>query len=180
MTYRTPKATLTVLVITGIVTALQYRSPLLIITLKRTPGMLPAGQWWRLITPVLINPEGRSEIIFNLPGIAILGFPVERIFGSPRWLMLYSTGAIVGVLAGTAWKPAGAGSSVAICGLLGGLAAWLLWRTAPVQLRFGGAVILLGALVLTRMRDLHGPPLMAGTLAGALMLSRDASRTDTA
>lgn len=174
MVQRIPKATLTVLVITGIVTGLQFYFPVLIVALQRTPGMLASGQWWRLLTPILINPEGWLQIAFNFPGIAIVGFLVERMFGSARWLILYMTGAVVGELAGMAWKPAGAGSSVAVCGLLGGLAAWLLWRRQPAQARFGGATILLGALVLTGMRDLHGPPLVAGALAAAVMLSRDA------
>lgn len=176
MMKKMPKATLAVLVITGILTKLQDSFPVVVVTLERTPGMLATGQWWRLITPVFINPEGWAEIIFNLSGIAIVGLIAERLFGSARWLMLYLTGAVVGELAGTVWKPAGAGSSIAICGLLGGLAAWFLCRTAAIQPRFGGAVILLGALVLTGMRDLHGPPLVAGTVAAAVMFSRDAAR----
>jgi rhomboid protease GluP len=171
---RNPKATIAVLLITGIVTVFEFRFPVLIVALERTPGMLASGQWWRLITSILINPEGWSQIVFNLSGIAIVGFLVERMFGSARWLILYLTGALVGELAGRVWKPAGAGSSVAICGLLGGLAAWLLWRRQPIQSRFGGASILLGALVLTGMRDLHGPPLLAGAFAALVMLSRDA------
>ena len=175
-----PKATLAVLFTTGILTLLQFCFPVLIVTLERTPSMLAAGQWWRLITPTLINPEGWSQIVFNLLGIAVVGFLVERMFGSARWLVLYLAGAVVGELAGSVWKPAGAGSSVAICGLLGGLAAWLLWRRQPTQSRFGGAMILLGALVLTGMRDLHGPPLVAGAFAAVVMLSRDASRASGA
>ena len=176
MVQKIPKATLAVLFITGIATLLQFCFPVFIATLERTPNMLAAGQWWRLITPILINPEGWSQIVFNLFGIAIIGFLVGRMFGSVRWLILYLAGAVVGELAGSVWKPAGAGSSVAICGLLGGLAAWLLWRRQPTQFRFGGAMILLGALVLTSMRDLHGPPVVAGAFAAAVMLSRDASR----
>lgn len=174
MAPRNLKATHAVLFITGTVTALQFRFPSLVVTLERAPGMLASGQWWRCITPVLINPEGWSQIGFNLSGIAIVGFLVERMFGSARWLIFYLTGALVGELAGSVWKPVGAGSSVAICGLLGGLAAWLLWRRHPLQSRFGGAIILAGALVLTGMRDLHGPPLLAGAFAAAVMLSRDA------
>ena len=176
MVQKTPKAMLTVLFVTGIVTGLQFCFPVLIVALERTPSMLASGQWWRLITPILINPEGWSQIVFNLPGIAIVGFLVERIFGSARWLILYLTGAVVGELAGRVWKPVGAGSSVAICGLLGGRAVSLLWRRLPTRARFGGAMILLGALMLTGMRNLHGPPLIAGTLAAAVMLSRDAPR----
>jgi len=37
-------------------------------------------------------------------------------------------------------------------------------------------MILLGALVLTGVRDLHGPPLLAGALAAAVVLSQDAPR----
>ena len=164
---RISKATLTVLFITCTLTGLQFYFPILISALERTPGMLASGQWWRLITPILINPEGWPQIVFNLFGIAIVGFLVERMFGSVCWLILYLAGAVVGELAGSVWKPAGAGSSVAICGLLGGLAAWLLWRRQPTQVRFGGAMILLGA---------HGPPVVAGAFAAAVMLSRDASR----
>ena len=160
MARKTPKATLAVLFITGIATLLQFCLPVLIVALERAPGMLASGQWWRLA------------------GIAIIGFLVERVFGSARWVILYLTGAVVGELAGGVWKPVGAGSSVAICGLLGALAAWLLSRREPVQSRVGGTIILLGALVLTGMRDLHGPPLVAGALAAAVILWRDAPQAE--
>jgi hypothetical protein len=95
----------------------------------------------------------------------VVGFLVERSFGAGRWLILYLTGALAGELAGAAWQSEGAGSSVAICGLLGGLAVWLLWRRRPIQPRIGGAFLLLGGVALTAIRNLHGPPLIAGALA---------------
>jgi rhomboid protease GluP len=174
MAHKIPKATLTVLFMTEILTGLQFFFPALIVALERRPGMLASGQWWRLITPILINPEGWRQITFNLLGIAIVGALVERLFGSRRWLVLYLVGAVAGELTGMVWKPVGAGSSVAISGLVGGLAAWLMWRNEPVQPRFGGAILVLGALVLTIMRDVHGPPIVAGACAAAVMLSRDA------
>ncbi len=177
MVQKIPKAALTVLFITGIMTGLQFFFPILIVALERTPGMLASGQWWRLITPILINPEGWLQITFNFLGIAIIGTIVERLFGSRRWLVLYLVGAVVGELSGMVWKPEGAGSSVAVCGLLGGLAAWLLWRKKPIQPRLGGAIIVLGALVLTGIRDLHGPPMVAGALSAAIMLSRKTAST---
>lgn len=176
---KAPKATLAVLLLTGIFTGLQFFFPGLIGTLERTPGMLASGQWWRLVTPVLINPEGWLQITFNLLGIAVIGAIVERLFDSRRWLVLYFIGVVVGELTGMVWKPVGAGASVAVCGLLGGLAAWLMWRKKPIQPRFGGAIIVLGALVLTGMRDLHGPPLVAGALTAAVMLTRKTALTSS-
>jgi rhomboid protease GluP len=174
MTPKIPKATLAVFLLTCLMTGMQFFFPALVGALERTPGMLSSGQWWRLITPILINPEGWRQIASNLLGIAIVGTVVERLFGSGRWLGLYLAGAIVGELTGLVWQPEGAGSSVAICGLLGGLTAWLMWRAKPIQPRVGGAILILGALVLTAMRDLHGPPIVAGAFAAAVMLSRDA------
>jgi hypothetical protein len=58
---------------------------------------------------------------------------------------------------------------VAGCGLLGALAVWLL-RIPPLPARVGGAVILACAIVLTSMRDLHGPSLLAGAFIAFVML----------
>jgi rhomboid protease GluP len=98
---------------------------------------------------------------------------VERIFGGRRWLVLYFAAGVTGEIAGFAWKPRGAGSSVAICGLVGALGAWLLRNSSPIQSRFGGVVILTGAAILTALRDLHGPPLLMGIALGWGMLRKD-------
>jgi len=170
MPSKIPKVTLFILLLTAITTGLQFFFPHLVGALERTPGALAAGQWWRLITPVLINPEGWRQIIFNFLGIAIAGTIVERLFGGVRWLILYFVGGLVGEIAGVAWRPVGAGSSVAVCGLLGALATWMLLRQGPPQPRFGGAILLAGALILIALRDLHGPSLVAGAVVAAIML----------
>jgi len=164
-----PKATVSVLLLTALGTGMGFVSPSIADTLQRTPGALSAGQWWRLITPIFINPEGWRQIAFNFLGIAVVGAIVERILGSRRWLILYFVGGLVGELAGFAWQPTGAGSSVAGCGLLGALALWLL-RIPLLQARIGGAVILGGAVVLIGMQNLHGPPLLVGACLAAVML----------
>jgi membrane associated rhomboid family serine protease len=170
--HKIPKVTFLIFLLTAIITGLQFFFPNLRAVLERTPEALAARQWWRLITPVLINPEGWRQIIFNFLGIAIAGTMVERLFGGRRWLILYVIGGFVGEIAGIAWRPVGAGSSVAVCGLVGALAAWMLLHKAR-QPRFGGTILLTGSLILIALRDLHGPPLLAGAIVGLLMLLQE-------
>ncbi len=176
---RLPVTTATVFAITAAATTLQYFFPLLPL-FERQPGALAAHEYWRLITPIFLHREGWQQIVFDFTALAIIGTIVERIFGGRRWLVLYFVAGVTGELAGFAWKPLGAGSSVAICGLLGALAAWLLRNPRPMQSRFGGMVILIGAMILTVLRDLHGPPILLGILLAWVMLQRDARETSAA
>ena len=171
---RLPITTIAVFAITAIATTLQYFFPLLP-RFERQPGALGAHEYWRLITPIFFHAEGWRQIVFDFSALAIIGTIVERIFGGRRWLVLYFTAGITGEIAGFAWKPLGAGSSVAICGLLGALGAWLLRNPRPMQSRFGGMVILVGAVILTAFRDLHGPPLLVGIVLGWVMLRKSVS-----
>jgi rhomboid protease GluP len=159
---RPPLVTATVLGMTGAVTALAYVFPAVLAALQRSPATFSDREWWRLITPLFVNPEGWRQIVFNFTCINILGTIVERLFGRIRWLILYFGAGVVGELAGLAWKPFGGGASVAGCGLLGALGTWLLTRNPAIQARVGGGIILAGAITLTAIRDLHGPPILAG------------------
>ncbi len=156
-----PITTLIVLCITGLITGLQFRFPVLLTTLRREPGEIANHEYWRLLTSLFVHNGGWRQIAFNFTAIAIVGSIVERIFGAGRWLILYFAGGFIGQIAGLYWKPTGGGASVAGAGLLGALAIWMilhpLWRT-----RFGGVVIFLGACALLYIHDLHGPPLLAG------------------
>src|SRR5262249_40872012 len=102
----------------------------------------------------------------------VVGTVAERAWGHGWWLGFYLLGAVVGEVAGLAWKPVGAGSSVAVCGLLGSVAVWLLARVATWPGRFGAVVIVGGALLLTARHDLHGPPILAGALVAVLLVAR--------
>jgi len=170
---RLPVTTASIFAITAAATTLQYFFPLLPL-FERQPDALARHEYWRLITPIFFHREGWRQIMFDFSALAVVGTFVERIFGGRRWLVLYFAAGVSGEIAGFAWKPLGAGSSVAICGLLGALAAWLLRNPRPMQSRFGGIVILVGAVILTALRDLHGPPLLVGIVLGWGMLQRDA------
>src|SRR5262249_11283707 len=132
----------------------------------RIPNEIPNHEYWRLLTSIFVHNGGWKQIIFNFVGIAIVGTIVERIFGARRWLILYFVCGVIGQITGLYWKPLGAGASVAGAGLLGALAIWMirfpLWRA-----RIGGTVTILGACALIYFRDIHGPPLLAGSLITA-------------
>lgn len=169
---RRPLATASVLAFTTTVTAFGVADPRVLALLQRTPEALARGEWWRLGTPLFVNRGGWPEIAVNLAVLAVLGAVVESLFGRRRWLVLYFVPGIVGEVAGYAWKPSGAGSSVANAGLLGALAARLLLANAWTA-RVGGALVVAGAVALTVARDLHGPPVLAGALLAAAAMRWD-------
>jgi len=166
-----PVLTVSVLLVSAAFTALQFLYPPILFALRRTPAALSHHEYWRFITPILVHDGGWRQIAFNFSATLIVGAIVERVYSRGEWLGLYFLGAVVGELAGCAWQPYGAGNSVAGAGLLGGIAVWLLSLKA-IQARVGAFVLLGGAAALTLLRDLHGPPLLAGACAGAVMLRR--------
>jgi len=217
---RFPIATIVVLSITIVVTGLQMIYPEVLSALRRNPTALAAGEWWRMVTPLFVHSDGWVQIIVNLIGIAVVGRLVEQLFGSWRWLALYFISGVIVEAISYAWEPYGAGASIALCGLIGGLLIWLLRYNQPVQTLtslyvvyllaglvgyalggftldvllgalFGGlfgfllrrpgpdqslaralAIAgLLGAGILTALRDNHGPALLVGAGLAALMLN---------
>jgi len=129
-----PIVTIAVLVITAIITGLQFIYPVVLSTLRRNPTALAAGEWWRMITPLFVHTDGWPQFIINSLGIALVGPTVERRFGHLRWLILYFAAGLIAEVISYAWDPYGAGASIALCGLIGGLLIGLLWWNDPVPL----------------------------------------------
>ena len=64
-----PWLTWTVFTVTAMTTIAGLLSPAVRAAMSRTPGFLD-GQWWRLISPILINPEGWYQIVFNAAALS--------------------------------------------------------------------------------------------------------------
>ena len=96
--------------------------------MRRNPGELAAGQWWQILSPLLVDTDGWPLILIKFLGIALVGTVVERAYGGVRWLALYFGAGLAGEIAGYAWQPFDAGSSVGLCGLIGGMLVLLLSR----------------------------------------------------
>ncbi|HVC74037.1 MAG TPA: rhomboid family intramembrane serine protease [Mycobacteriales bacterium] len=169
-----PVLTMLFLGTTVLLTCLRDVVPGLVPALRRDPSALLSGQVWRVLSPVLVqaDPVGVSITVFTL--VAVVGAAVESRYGHRRWLVLYLTGALVGEAAGYAFQPHGTGTSVAGCGLLGGLV--VLWLRDGIRPQQVTAVLLLALAALdTVLRDVHGLPMLAGA-AVATVLVRAASR----
>ncbi len=174
--YRWPFATTTILLVTGIFTAFQFPFPGVLETLRRDPQALASGQWWRMVTPLLVHSDGWPQIVFNFAAIAVFGVLAERVFGHWRWLLLYLVGGIAGEIAGYAWQPFGAGASVGLFGLVGGLLAWQLIALDTPRARIAAIVGLATMLALLVLRDIHGCATLAGVCLASLLLWRVRAR----
>jgi membrane associated rhomboid family serine protease len=164
-----PTTTL-VLGITALVTVAQFVWPQILEAFRRTPDALQNGEWWRLFSPLFVHAYGWPHLLFNLVWISAIGLAVERRFGHFLWLLFYFVPGVVGEFAGLVWEPHGAGASLGGSGLLGAFAVWLLLHRP--RDRWWGILIILGGTLLTLLRDLHGPSILAGVALGTLILMR--------
>lgn len=91
--------------------------------MTRDLAQLRAGQWWRVITPVLVQPDGWGQLLFNILGIAVVGAALERCTSRGAWTLTYLLGGVGGVVVVSIWQPAdhGGGSSDAVAALIGAL-----------------------------------------------------------
>lgn len=117
-----PIATITIVAITAIVTSLQWVYSALLPMLDRNQAALLDGQWWRLVTPRLVQPEIWPQYIL-LAILLVVGIPVERRMGSLRWLAVWLVGGVIGEVVSYQWQPQGAGASLGLFALIG---AWLI------------------------------------------------------
>jgi membrane associated rhomboid family serine protease len=137
--------------------------------LERTPALVH-GEPWRWVTSLLVQDGGVAGTVSNLGFLLVVGAAAEQVVRRTALAGLYLGAALAGQVAGVFWQPVGAGNSIAICGLAGGL-AWALPR-AP---RWAGAALALwlGALLATAWL-----PLIAVGIAGVALDQRIAAGPD--
>ena len=126
-----PKATYTLLIITGAIFVLDQVSALLLAG-RLGPGYLSllgmkintlirVGQWWRLVGAVFLHAD-LSHIAFNMLALYIWGRYVEALYGRTRYVTLYLLAGIMGTAASFALTSARSlGASGAVFGLFGAL-----------------------------------------------------------
>lgn len=144
------------------------------LAVRRDPEALVHGQVWRLISPVLVQPDSWFSVITLGLTAAVVGTFAERTFGTWRVVVLLVAGALAGHGIGELWQPYSGGVSVAFCGPIGAVAVYVL--VARIRRYRVAAVMLLGgAVVLCVFTDIHGPALLVGAVVG-FFLCRSAVR----
>lgn len=118
---RRPVLTGIVLAVTLVTSVAALFSPALMDLFARDLPRLRAGQWWRVATPVLVQPSGWGQLVFNLLGIAVVGATLQRRFGWVSWSLIYLAGGTGSIAVYSAWHPTdtGGGSSAAAAALIG-------------------------------------------------------------
>jgi rhomboid protease GluP len=170
MRKRAPIIAIAIIGLTAVITGLQFIFPEVLTAFRRNRGALLAGEWWRIVTPLFVQAYGWWHACVN--GVAAVGlFPLaERLYGK-RLLLLYFVPGVFGEIFAYLWSPTGAGSSLGIAGVMGGLFAYTFLRrqVVPRSSRLFAMCGIAGAVVQCLARDIHGPPILLGVLLASMM-----------
>lgn len=117
------RTTLVVTVVTAAVSvAAVVHSPLTAVMI-RDGELVRAGQWWRLVTSILVQPDGWGQFAFNLLGIAVVGSALEQRRSERVWLLTYLVAGVGSGIVVTLLLPEqrDGGASDCVAGLIGAL-----------------------------------------------------------
>lgn len=160
--------------ITAVITILQFLHPELLAALRRDPDAVRAGQWWRLLTALFVQPNGLGQCLAN--GLLMLLFipAAERLYGA-KVLIVYLAAGLCGQIVNLLWNSGSGGSSTAIFGIMGGLLIYIILNRARLQppFQFIAHLGLLAAVIMVVLRDGHGVGLLIGAAVASLLATRE-------
>ncbi|NNH05747.1 rhomboid family intramembrane serine protease [Cellulomonas fimi] len=99
--------------------------PSVLDALERDPAAVAAGEWWRVPSSLLVQAWW-GQYAFNLAGLVLVGWAVERRWGTGWWLAAGLGGGLVAGTALTLVDPATVESGTS--DVVGGLVGFLLLR----------------------------------------------------
>ncbi len=135
------------------------------------------GQWWRFLTAMILH-GGLVHLAFNSYALYILGPEVERIYGAPRFAVIYLAAGLGGsagsYVFGSLAAPA-IGASGAIFGLMGALGAFAysaratLGDTAKRNLRQIAGVAAINLLIGFSLPGIDNYAHLGGLIVGVVV-----------
>jgi membrane associated rhomboid family serine protease len=141
--------------------------------LRRDPALIADGQWYRLVTSLVVQDGGVLGLIFNVGTLLVLGVLAERRLGRWRWLVLYLGGAAAGQAMGCLAGTVGAGNSIANLGLAGGLiAAFARHRAWRIDAALSSFVALLVAPMALPSDTARAVGFVIAVVTGGLLVAR--------
>jgi len=145
------------------------------------PAIFLEHQWWRLITAMFLH-GGLIHIGFNMMALMQFGPAVEELYGSPRFLFLYTFTGAFGFLvsAGVGHHPS-LGASGALLGILGAILAITTKRGGAYMrdlrsrlISSLGFLLLLGFMPGVNIDNwAHAGGLAAGFVLGKIFVDRE-------
>ena len=164
---RLPLFSALVIGVTVIVSGLQFVYPELLAALRRDPDAVRAGELWRFVTALFVQPNGVGQLLVN--AFLMLAFmpAAERLYGKGV-LVVYFAAGLVGQLVNHFWALGSGGSSTAVFGVAGSLLIYIIRNRNMLLLPFpfiASAGLLAGVLMLA-FRDGHGVGLLVGASVG--------------
>ncbi|WP_410597779.1 rhomboid family intramembrane serine protease [Amycolatopsis sp. lyj-23] len=174
---RRPYLTAVVFAVTLACGIAQLVHPPLYDAVHRDAARIDAGEWYRLVTGMFFQDAQAFGLVSNLVWLAVFGTLAERVFGRPKWLLLYFGCGLFGQFVSYVWlNPVGAGNSMCTAGLICALAAVVMAASRrygvvlPVQFRVMAFAVPVLAVVDTVVHDNHGLPALLGLALGFLLL----------
>ncbi|MGH2819796.1 MAG: rhomboid family intramembrane serine protease [Actinomycetota bacterium] len=171
-------ATVTIVVVSVIFYLAQRVVPGLTERLGASPPAIHAGEYWRLLTPMLLHAESMIfHLLFNMWVLWVYGPNVEEAYGTRRFLGIYLISGLTAGAASYAFNSClilGVGASGAIFGVVGALLAYLYNRRRSQFVRqyMNGLLLFIivnavfGLLVPSIDNWAHGGGLIGGLLLG--------------
>lgn len=145
-----------------------YASPLFVRLVLVPTTVADTDEYWRFIGSAFLH-FGLLHLALNMVSLALLGPPLERIFGPVRFLTIYLVAALGGAVAvflfSNPLNPV-AGASGAIFGLFGALI--VLSRKIGLDLRTLIPIILINAYITFRVADISWLGHLGGLVTGVL------------
>jgi rhomboid protease GluP len=142
------------------------------------------GEVWRLVTPMLVQPNGELQAVLNA-FLALVFLPLaERLYGNGLWFVYIGSGVVSQVVNALFFPDLGGGSSSAIFGVMGAMHAYVLRHglgrpdssASPPRIEKPFLVVsslsVAGAVVLAIFHDGHGVGLLTGALLSLLLRPR--------
>jgi rhomboid protease GluP len=144
------------------------------------PAVLEDHQFWRLVTAMFLH-GGLIHIGFNMMALMQFGPAVEELYGSPRFLCLYTVTGAFGNLASSFAGHFSLGASGALLGIMGAILAITTKRGGAYMRALRSRLIssLLFLFVLGIFGPIgidnwaHGGGLAAGFLLGKIFVDRE-------
>ncbi|HJZ64515.1 MAG TPA: rhomboid family intramembrane serine protease [Candidatus Acidoferrum sp.] len=137
-------------------------------------------QWWRVITAMFLH-GGLIHIGFNMMALMQFGPAVEELYGSPRFLFLYTFTGAVGFLLSALRGHYSLGASGALLGIMGAILAITTKRGGAymkdLRSRLISSLVFLFAIGLFGFLRIdnwaHGGGLAAGFVLGKIFVDRE-------